>query len=427
MIAIDMFRNQPETVKQSERKRGNDIARVDRVVELDQEWRQTVQELNELRAKRNEVDKKIAELKREGKDAEEQIKEMKEVSKRISQLEEEEKRLKQERDNLRLRIGNVLQEEVPKGQDEADNVEFKRWGQEYKPDVDYEIKSHVDLLQELGLGDIKRAAKVSGSRFFYLRQELVELDLALIRFALDELIAKGFTPVEPPFMMRRDPYEGVTDLDDFGDVIYKVEDEDLYLIATAEHPLAAMHQDEILEADELPKKFAGVSPCFRKEAGAHGKDTKGIFRTHQFNKVEQFVFSRPETSWDLFEKLQQNAEDIYQQLQLPYRVVNICTGDIGKVAAKKYDIEAWFPSQESYREVTSCSNCTDYQARRLNIRWRQNPGDETEYVHTVNNTALATGRTMVAILENYQQQDGTVIVPEVLRPYINGKEKIGDN
>jgi seryl-tRNA synthetase len=249
--------------------------------------------------------------------------------------------------------------------------------------------------------------------------------MALMSFALEEMVKKGYKPVEPPFLMRREPYEGVVALSDFEDVLYKVEDEDLYLIATSEHPVAAMFMNEVLRAEDLPLKIVGISTNFRKEAGAHGKDTRGIFRTHQFNKVEQFIFCKPEDSWKIHEELIRNAEELVQKLGLPYRVVNVCTGDIGTVAAKKYDVEAWMPAQNSYREIISCSNCTDYQTRRLNTKYREKEGEAPRgFVHTLNSTALATGRTIVAILENYQQEDGSVVIPKVLRRYMGGIEKI---
>jgi seryl-tRNA synthetase len=273
--------------------------------------------------------------------------------------------------------------------------------------------------------DIERAGKIAGARFFYLKNEGVLLDMALMSFALEEMVKKGYKPVEPPFLMRRKPYEGVVALSDFEDVLYKVEDEDLYLIATSEHPVAAMFMDEVLKAEDLPLKFVGISTNFRKEAGAHGKDTRGIFRTHQFNKIEQFIFCKPEDSWKIHEELIGNTEEIVRKLGLAYRVMNVCTGDIGTVAAKKYDVEAWMPAQNAYREIISCSNCTDYQARRLNIRYREKEGEAPKgFVHTLNSTAIATGRTIVAILENYQQEDGSVAIPEVLRRYMGDIEKI---
>jgi seryl-tRNA synthetase len=270
--------------------------------------------------------------------------------------------------------------------------------------------------------DVEAAGKVAGARFYYIFDEIVELNYALINYALDFLSARGFRLVQPPYMLRREIMEGVIALEDFESMIYKVEGEDLYLIGTAEHPIAGLHAGEILDGRVLPLRYAGVSPCFRKEAGAHGKDTKGIFRVHQFEKVEQFVFCKPEQSWSEHELLIRNAEELYRGLGLPYRVVNICIGELGPVAAKKYDLEVWMPAQERYREVVSCSNCTDYQARRLNIRYREAPHvEETRYVHTLNSTAIATERTIVAIIENYQRRDGSVEIPEVLHPYMRGK------
>jgi len=300
---------------------------------------------------------------------------------------------------------------------EDNNKTIKKFGK--KPKFRFKLKSHVDLLENLDLADVERAAKVSGARFYYAKNELVMLDLALKQLAMDMLIKKGFVPIEPPYMIRRKPYEGVTDLGDFEDVLYKIEGEDLYLIATSEHPIAAMHMDEIIDINKLPLKYAGISTCFRKEAGAHGKDTKGIFRVHQFNKIEQFVFCKEEDSWKILEELLKNAEDLFKKLKLHYRVVNICTEEIGTVVAKKYDIEVWFPVQNAYREVVSCSNCTDYQARRLNIRYDDK--NERKVVHTLNSTEIATGRALVAILENYQQKDGSVKIPAVLQKYMNQK------
>jgi seryl-tRNA synthetase len=317
----------------------------------------------------------------------------------------------------------MLHDSVPVGQGENDNQQVRTWGS--IPTFNFPVKNHIDLALNLDIVDIERAGKVAGSRFHYLKREAVLLDMALMSFAMEEMVKKGFMPIEPPYLMRKEAYEGVTALDDFEDVLYKVENENLYLIATSEHPMAAMLQNEVLKEEDLPLKLAGISACFRKEAGAHGKDTRGIFRTHQFNKIEQFIFSTPEKSWKFHEELLQNAEGLIQKLGLPYRVVNVCTGDIGTVAAKKYDIEAWMPAQNAYREIVSCSNCTDYQARRLNIRYREKEGAPTKgFVHTLNSTALATGRTIVAILENYQQEDGSIIIPKALRKYMDDNEAI---
>jgi seryl-tRNA synthetase len=316
-----------------------------------------------------------------------------------------------------MSIPNILHESVPYGAGEEDNEIVKEWGG--KPEFDFEYHSHVDLLETLDIGDIPRAARLAGSRFYYLKNELVMLDIAMQQMALEMLIKQGFSPIYPPFMMRRDPYEGVVDLADFEDVMYKIEGEDLYLIATSEHPMAGMYMGEIFEPTDLPLKLAGVSTCFRKEAGSHGKDTKGIFRVHQFNKVEQFVFSLPEDSWTIHEELMKNEEDYVQALKLPYRVVNVCTGDLGSVAAKRLDLEFWFPGQQKYREGGSCSNCTAYQATGLNIKYRlKKGGTEKAFLHTLNSTMMANPRTMVAIIETYQREDGSVKIPKALHKYL---------
>jgi len=267
--------------------------------------------------------------------------------------------------------------------------------------------------------DVERGAKVAGARFFFLKGDAVKLEHAIMQFALDSLRSKGFTAVEPPFMLNRSSYEGVVNLEDFGPVIYKIEGEDLHLIATSEHPLVSMHKDEIIDALQLPIRYCGFSPCFRVEAGAHGKDTKGIFRVHQFYKVEQVVFSKPEQSWKIHEELISNAEEIYQELGIPYRVVALCSGDTGFMSAKTYDLEAWLPGQGKYREMASASNVTDYQARRLLIRYREKQSDPTTLVHTLNSSAVVT-RTLVAMVENFQQKDGSVKIPKVLAPYMGG-------
>jgi seryl-tRNA synthetase len=349
--------------------------------------------------------------------------EAKEADGKITKLEKQVAEAEGKVHGYLMCIPNLLHETVPSGKDESDNVEIRRWGD--IPKFAFPVKGHIDLGLNLNIIDVERAGKIAGARFFYLRRDAVLLDMALINFALEEISKKGYTPIEPPFLMRRRPYEGVVALSDFEDVLYKIQDEDLYLIATSEHPMAAMFMDEVLKAEDLPLKLVGVSANFRKEAGAHGKDTRGIFRTHQFNKVEQFVFSPPEDSWTIHEELIRNAEELVQKLGLAYRVVNVCTGDMGTVAAKRYDIEAWMPAQNSYREIISCSNDTDYQARRLNIRYREKEGASPKgFVHTLNSTALATGRTIVAIIENYQQKDGSVVVPEALRKYMGGTKKI---
>ena len=316
-----------------------------------------------------------------------------------------------------MSIPNILHQSVPDGKDETESVTVRTWGKH--PDFGFQPKDHIDILTALGMVDVERGAKVAGARFFFLKGDAVKLEHAIMQFALDFLRSKGFTPVEPPFMLNRSSYEGVVNLDDFGPVIYKIEGEDLHLIATSEHPLVSMHKDEILDASELPIRYCGFSPCFRVEAGAHGKDTKGIFRVHQFYKVEQVVFSKPELSWKVHEELIANAEEIYQALGIPYRVVALCSGDTGFMSAKTYDLEAWLPGQGKYREMASASNVTDFQARRLLIRYREKQSDPTVLVHTLNSTAVVT-RTLVAMVENFQQRDGSVNIPKALAPYMGG-------
>jgi seryl-tRNA synthetase len=425
MLDIKLIRENPEFVKNNLVKRGNpeNSKMLDALVDLDREWRQNLTKLNDLRHERKMLTAEIATLKKTGKDANSKVEKAKTLDSEITSIQAEVAREEEKTRDYLMRLPNLLHETVPVGKDENDNVQIKTWGN--IPKFDFDIKNHIDLGLNLDIIDIERAGKVTGSRFFYLKREGVLLDMALMNFALEEITKKGYLPVEPPYLMRREPYEGVTALCDFEEVLYKIENEDLYLIATSEHPMAAMFMNEVLKEEDLPLKLAGISACFRKEAGAHGKDTRGMFRTHQFNKIEQFVFCTPEESWKLHEELIHNAEELVQKLGLPYRVVNVCTGDIGTVAAKKYDIEVWMPAQNAYREVVSCSNCTDYQARRLCIRYREKEGAPAKGVlHTLNSTAVATGRTIVAILENFQQEDGTVVVPKVLRKYMGDIEKI---
>jgi len=425
MLDIKLIRENPDLVRTNLTKRGDPqvVKMLDDLINCDREWRQSLTKLNDLRHERRQITADIAIAKKKGKDASERISEAKNVDVEITKLEKQVGAFEQQVHDYLMRLPNLLHETVPIGKDEKDNVEVKKWGN--PPKFGFPIRDHMDLGTALDIVDVERAGKVAGARFFYLKGAAVLLDMALVNFALDEMFRKGYTPVEPPYVMRRKPYEGVVALGDFEDVLYKIENEDLYLIATSEHPMAAMYMDEVLMGEDLPVKLAGFSTNFRKEAGAHGKDTRGVFRTHQFNKVEQFIFCRPEDSWQLHEELLKNAEELVQKLGLAYRVVNVCTGDIGIVAAKKYDVEAWMPAQNAYREIVSCSNCTDYQARRLNIKYREKEGEAPKgFVHTLNSTALATGRTIVALIENYQQEDGSIVVPEVLRKYMGGIEEI---
>jgi len=425
MLDVKLIRENPEFVKSNLMKRGNPeiIKMLEELIAVDSEWRRNLTKLNELRHERKLITTEIATLKKAGKDAGNKVEKAKTIDTEITKIQTEVTKAEEKIRDYLMRLPNLLHETVPLGKDENDNVQVRKWGT--IPKFDFAVKNHIDIGLNLDIIDVERAGKIAGSRFFYLKREGVLLDMALMSFAMEEMNKKGYVPIQPPYLMRRDAYEGVTALSDFADVLYKIENEDLYLIATSEHPMAAMFMDEVFKEEDLPLRLVGISACFRKEAGAHGKDTRGIFRTHQFNKIEQFIFCTPEDSWKLHEELVHNAEELIQKLGLPYRVVNVCTGDIGTVAAKKYDIEVWMPAQNAYREVVSCSNCTDYQARRLRIRYREKEGAPPKgFVHTLNSTAIATGRTIVAILENFQQEDGSVVVPKVLRKYMHDIEKI---
>lgn len=419
MLDIKLIRENPELVRANLEKRADpeNLVMFEDLIIADKQWRLNLAMLNDLRHTRKVCTTEVAMLKKSGKDATEVVQKAKAIDVDITSLEKKVILEERKTRELLLKLPNMLHESVPVGKDEADNVVVKTWGS--LPQFKFPIKNHLELGTALDIIDVERAAKIAGARFFFLKGAGVLLDMALMQFALEELVKKDYTLLEPPYLMKHEPYEGVTSLDDFVDVLYKIENEDLYLIATSEHPMAGMYMNEVFTQDTLPLKLAGVSACFRKEAGAHGKDTRGIFRTHQFNKIEQFIYCLPEDSWQLHEELAQNVENMLQQLELPYRMVNVCTGDIGTVAAKKYDFEAWMPAQNAYREVISCSNCTDYQARRLGIRYREKEGAPPKgFLHTLNSTAIATGRTIVALLENNQQHDGSIRIPKVLRKYL---------
>lgn len=418
------IRRNPEIVKDNLRKRGalEKIPLVDNVLFYDKEWRRLVTKVNSLREEHNIVTEEIAQLKKLGKNLSVKIREIKEIPERIKRLEQKAQVFQEKVRYILLRLPNIMHDTVPLGSDENDNVEIRRWGE--VPNFNFKPKDHIELSLDLDLVDLERAAKVAGARFYYLKNELVQLNYALIKYALDFLENKNFTLFQPPYCIRREAVSGATSLSDFEDMIYKIEGENLYLLATSEHALVAFHRDEILDGKTLSLRYCAVSPCFRKEAGAHGRDTKGIFRTHQFEKIEQFIFCKPEDSWVEFEGLIANAEEYFRSLKIPYRVVNVCSGDLGTVAAKKYDLEAWLPGQNKYREVVSCSNCTTYQAVRSKIRYREKSNEPTVYVHTLNSTLVATERALIAILENYQQEDGSICIPKVLVPYMNSLEKI---
>ncbi|MGD0256509.1 MAG: serine--tRNA ligase [Thermoplasmata archaeon] len=424
MIDLDLLRKEPLRVEENLARRKNPVYTLllAEVRQKDEEWRTCLRASDDLRRRRNELSRAIAEHRSKGTSSADLDAEAKQLPDALRAAESLEAELLHARDALLRRIPNLMDESVPYGAGDAENVVVSTWGD---PRTDATgLRSHAEVLEGLGMAEFDRARRASGAGFYYLRGPVVLLDLALQRFALDLLAERGFTPVAPPYMLRRAPYEGVTDLADFENVMYKIDGEDLYLIATSEHPLAALYQGEILDEDDLPFRLAGVSPCFRKEIGGHGVDQKGIFRVHQFQKVEQFVFCRPEESPTVLEELRGNAEEVFRRLKVPYRVVNVCTGDLGTVAAKKYDIEAWFPRQQAYREVVSCSNCTDYQARRLGIRLGKAGRPGKRVPHTLNSTAVATSRGLAVILEQYQQPDGSVTVPEVLRPYLGGRSSL---
>ncbi len=419
MLSMDKFRENIEEIKKSEKRRGKNLERVDKVLELDKRWRETLQKEEDLRKERNEVSEEIAELKKEGKDAEDKIQRMQEVKKKISELNDRQEELKKKRDEERYQVGNILHESVPDGEDEDENVEVKTWEPEEGKKTDAELAA--DVLEENDLVDTEKGAEIAGERGYYLKNDLVKLNWALQQFAMDLLIEKEYIPMQTPFMMNRKYIEAAAELEDFHEQLYKFSRSDRYLIATSEQTLATYHYDEILQPDELPKKYAGFSTNFRREAGKHGKQTRGIWRIHQFEKVEQYIFCKPENSWEYHEKLLQNAEEVMKKLNLPYRVVNVCTGDMNDNAAKKYDIEVWRPPLGEYGEVVSCSNCTDYQARKVKARMRQ--PEENKTVHTLNATACATQRVMTAIVENNQTEKG-IKIPEVLVEYMGGQEYI---
>ncbi len=423
LLDVRLVRSNPELVRKNLEKRQNPekLELLDQVTGFDKEWRSLKQENDSLKNKRNVLAKEINDLMKSKKDAKSKIDEAKSF---LEKIKSNDLRIVELEEKIKfglMRLPNVLDDSVPIGKDSLENVVVKTWGKPKK--FDFELKHHGEMAVAIDGADFERAVKISGTGFYILKGHLALLDIALQRFALDDLMKKGFTLIEPPFLLARKPYEGVTDLNDFENVMYKIEGDDLYLIATSEHPMGAMHMNEIFESKDLPIKYCGISACFRREIGKHGLDERGLFRVHQFNKIEQFVFCKPEDSPKFHEEIRQNSEWLLQQLEIPYQVVAVCTGDIGTVAAKKYDIEGWSPREQKYIELMSCSNCTTYQAIRLNIKYRVS-NDEKDYVHTLNNTEIATARVIRLILENYQTKDGTVLVPKVLQPYMNGLKEM---
>ena len=425
MLDIELFRKNLDKIIKSEKKRFKDPSIAKRVLEYDKKWRSALQDLEELRKQRNDISVKIGELKKlkDSKKAEEAIKKSKEIKEKIDELEKLRTQYLEQREKYRYMVGNTLHESVPIGETEEDNKIERTVGD--LPKFDFKPLSHVDLITKIDGADLKKASEIAGSRFYYLKGDLVLLNLALLNYALEKLINKNYTPMWPPFFTKHEVMKAAAELADFEEQLYKIQDEDLYMIATSEQTLAAYHYNEIIDPKRLPFKYAGISSCFRREAGSHGKDTLGIFRVHRFEKVEQFIFCKPTDSWNYFEELISNSEEIFRELKIPYRIANIASGELNDNAAKKYDLEAWFPASEAYRELVSCSNCLDYQARKLKIRIGKVGSQQTkEVLHTLNSTAIATERTMCCILENYQNEDHSITIPDVLRKYMTGRKII---
>ena len=421
MLDPKLIKEKPQIIRDMLKARNADFD-LDTLIEYDQKRREFIINTDELRKKKNQLALEISQKKKQGEDISSILSKMKNISTELAKLEAGQEDIENTYSKLALTIPNLIHESVPIGADEGANKEIKKLGN--IPVFDFKINDHIDISENLDLVDLERAAKVAGARFYYLKNDLVRLNQSLISYGLDFLSKKEYSLVQPPYMINRESMEGAVIADDFEEVIYKIEDEDLYMIGTSEHAMAAMRAKEIIEGKDLPLRYAGVSPCFRKEAGAHGRDQKGIFRVHQFDKIEQFVFSRPEDSWKEHERMLAITEEFYQSLEIPYRVMLLSSGDMGKVSAKTYDIEAWMAGQNAYREIVSCSNCSDYQARRLKIRFRDKTNEDTQYLHTLNSTLIATTRILVSIMENFQTKDGHIRIPSVLQNYMGNQKEI---
>lgn len=420
MIDPKILKDNPHLIKDMLRRRKVEYP-FSELLDLDKKRRDLIIKTQNLRHRKNTLSQSIAKKKKNQESVNKELDEMKNVGEMMHSLEGEKSRVEKRYSELIYSIPNILDESVPTGDSEKDNIVIRMHDDYIKSGFK---SDHVNLANSLGLIDMERAAKISGARFYFLKSELVKMNQALINYALDFLAEHNYQLIQPPFMLRNDAIKGSIIMEDFKDVIYKIENEDLFLIGTSEHAMASMHMDEILDSRKLPLRYASISPCFRKEAGAHGKDMKGIFRVHQFEKVEQFVISNSLNSFDEQERMLNITERFYQNLEIPFRVVLLCSADTGKVSSKTYDIEAWMPGQNQYREIGSCSNCIDFQSRRLSIRHREKVTEETQLVHTLNSTLVATERTIVAILENYQTNNRTVIVPNVLRKYMGEIQEI---
>ncbi|MCZ2260881.1 serine--tRNA ligase [Sporosarcina sp. G11-34] len=423
MLDIRNFRANFDEIKTKLTKRGEDLSELDNFGGLDEKRRELISKVELLKAERNEASQKVAVMKRNKENADDVISRMREVGDEIKQLDEELHQVEEKLNYIMMRIPNIPHDSVPIGDSEDDNVEIRTWGD--KPEFSFEAKPHWDLGTDLNILDFERAAKVTGSRFVFYRGLGARLERALINFMLDLHIDEhGYEEMLPPYMVNRTSLTGTGQLPKFEEDAFLIEEEDYFLIPTSEVPVTNFHRDEILDGAQLPVAYAAYSTNFRSEAGSAGRDTRGLIRQHQFNKVELVRFVKPEDSYDELEKLTGHAEKVLQLLNLPYRVLKMCTADLGFTASKKYDLEVWIPTQDAYREISSCSNFEDFQARRAQIRFRREAGGKLEYLHTLNGSGLAVGRTVAAILENYQQEDGSVVIPEVLRPYMGGKERI---
>jgi seryl-tRNA synthetase len=424
MLDLKLIRSEPDKIKDALKKRGQDISNIDFILELDDKRRKIIFTSSALKQERNEVSEDIARLKREKKDVQEKIIAMREVSSKIKDMDTEVKSIEQEIQSILLEIPNIVDASVPVGPDEESNQEVRRWGKQRK--LDFEPQAHWDLGEKLDILDFERGAKISAARFTVLKNRGARLERALINFMLDiHTKEHNYQEIFPPFLVNANTMTGTGQLPKFENELFKSNDE-LYLVPTAEVPLTNLHQDEILPESDLPLYYTAYTACFRREAGSYGKDVRGLIRQHQFNKVELVKICKPEKSFLELEKLTQNAEVILQRLELPYRVVVLSTGDMGFSSAKTYDLEVWLPSQGKYREISSCSNCTDFQARRANIRYREEESGKVHFVHTLNGSGVAVGRTMVAILENFQEKDGSIVIPDALRPYMDGLQKISN-
>lgn len=422
MLDIRRIRSNPELVKSSLAKRGGEYD-IDSIVELDEKRREILVKVEEMKAKQNKVSKEIPRLKQQGEDASEVLKEMKELSDEITKYDLDLKKVEADIKEKTLEIPNIPNENIPEGKDEEDNVEIKKWG--VPREFDFEVKPHWDLGTDLDILDFERATKLTGARFTLFKGSGAALERALINFMLTiHTTQNGYTEVSPPFMVNRESMIGTGQLPKFADDMFKIEGKEYYMIPTAEVPVTNIHRGEILDETLLPVKYVAYTPCFRQEAGSAGRDTRGIIRNHQFDKVELVKLVKPEDSYDELEKLTRNAEGILEALEIPYRVIDLCTGDIGFSSAKTYDIEVWMPSYNRYVEISSCSNFEDFQARRANLKYRSSENGKAEFVHTLNGSGLAVGRTLAALLENYQQDDGSILVPKALQPFMGGLEKV---